>query len=175
MAQSRVITRAVTQTPPVTNLIKYNCGTQAPLAVGPGACCRQRAELGVGQGQGDGGTEVFPCEVEELEVVGDSWQTTVLLARQPGVEVEWLEEAGDSWKAMLLAARALLQLGKLLTMHAGGVAAGTWRLLRRRWKHCALSRCSVTVLCHCALSLCSVIVLYHCALSLCPTLRQVNE
>jgi len=70
--------------------------------------------------------------VEELEVAGDSWQTIVLLARQPGVEVEWLEEAGGSWKAMLLA--ALLQLGKLLTMHAGGVAAGTWRLLRRRWK-----------------------------------------
>jgi hypothetical protein len=70
--------------------------------------------------------------VEELEVAGDGWQTTVLLARQPGVEVEWLEEAGDSRKAMLLA--ALLQLGKLLAMHAGGVAAGTWRLLRRRWE-----------------------------------------
>ena len=42
-----------------------------------------------------------------------------------------MEEAGGGRKAMLLA--ALLQLGKLLAMHAGGVAAGTWRLLRRRW------------------------------------------
>ena len=82
-----------------------------PLAVGLGACCRQRAELGVGQGQGDGGTGVFPCGVEELEVAGDSWQTIVLLARQPGVEVEWLEEAGGSWKAMLLAVLSQLRPG----------------------------------------------------------------
>ena len=43
-----------------------------------------------------------------------------------------LEGAGGSWEAMLLA--ALLQLAKMLTMRAGGAAAGAWRLMRRRWK-----------------------------------------
>ena len=41
-------------------------------------------------------------------------------------------EAGGSWMAVLLS--ALWQLGKLLAMHAGNVAAGAWRLLWRRWK-----------------------------------------
>ena len=45
-------------------------------------------------------------------------------------------EAGGSWRAMLLAVllAVLLQLGRLLAMHAGSIVAGTWKLLRRRWK-----------------------------------------
>ena len=41
-----------------------------------------------------------------------------------------LEAAGGSWEAMLLA--ALLQLVKMLTLRAGGAAAGAWRHTRRR-------------------------------------------
>ena len=46
-------------------------------------------------------------------------------------QVSTLEVVG-SWMAVLLA--ALWQLGKLLAMHAGGAAAGAWRLLWRRRK-----------------------------------------
>ena len=85
---------------------------------------RVGGRAGAGLGQGDGDTGGFPCEVEDPEAAGDSWQTTVLLARQPGVEVAWLEEARGGWKAMLLA--ALSKLSMLLALRSGG-AAGIWR------------------------------------------------
>ena len=71
----------------------------------------------------------------------DHWRA-VLLTEQPGEGVQYPEvvgsvekvhghhqvsvlEAGGSWMAVLLA--TLWQLGKLLAMRAGGVAASTWR------------------------------------------------
>ena len=54
--------------------------------------------------------------------------------------VEELGGTGDSWEATLLA--ALLQLVKVLSLRAGGAAAGAWRHTRRRerqsrqaWRH----------------------------------------